>query len=1308
MSTHRLPVTTMALTLWLALMVTPALAHRLEDVSGSTVNTVTPNPVIPGAPFDLCFNVTYDSPDYEYLFRFDVNLPDGWTVNTVMSTPSNVGGSTVEGTEAGNVVYWQSSYDWGAWDIGDFDFCANVTVPDDIGAPWGLDWNMTGEGYGDPPHSTSGAITLKGAPLAPHLALTKSVTPAADAPYQGAVIYTVILRNTGVLSDASVLLTDTLPAAVDFGAWLIDPGASVTSDEITWNGALASGAAITFSFTATHTGGYSDFVANTAEFSGTQQTGSAAAYFTVEPQAGAPVLAPIGSQTLDELSALTFTATATDTTHTVLTYSLEAGSVGSITPAGAFTWAPTEADGPGEYIAAVRVTNGEWDDLEIVNITVIDVNSAPDLAPIGDQVVDEMDTLVFTATATDGDLPVQLLIYTLDTGSVGRITPDGVFDWPTTEADGPGVYTATVRVSDSPASGSGQAMSDTETISITVAEMNTAPRLWPIGARKADKLKQLRFAARVSDDDLPTQPLTFTLDAGSVGSIGTRTGLFTWTPGDAQLPETYTATVRVSDGEFVDAETFTLTVNVDTPGIGQWVLVNNASAGPDGNPPPFNVSNFRIVDPTDNAVYGPFLDGQLGSVGGGRFDVAVTPDGRTALISNFGDSTVYLVNMTNPLSPSVITSVTIPFFAEDMDVSPDGRYALVTDGGFSTRVATIDIPSATLVYTAVLGIPQAQAVAIAPDNTVIVADYWNHAIHTLRLDENGAVTWANTYTYTYPGYAITDTGGLPQPVNIGIAPDGQTVIVCDALTSTVGTYKIVAPGVLSFAGLVTGLHGTNYEFFVKDPATGETAHPGVQSIAFNAAGDKAYAVINNMMTAGTTITNPEINSGDRLGVLNIAGPGQVSLEAGGVVTLPHYTGSQLFGVDTLVVAGDKVFVSYPSLSGAIDLETLQTSLAVVDLTDYSLTTTMVLSGEVSVPAGVAALPLRLDLHLAVSDPAPVAGQIVTYTLSLYNAGPQFTGITLREVLSPEVEFVGPITLFPPTAGVVGSAPPELVTNLALSALQQVTVTFPVRVGNVPPGTLVRNEAEAAGPELATPARTQRTFTVTTAILTTFDLTAAPSVLLANGITTSTLHVVARDQSGSGAPFAGEMVTLSWTLGYDPSPVTVTLDAQGVATATYTAGVTPGVDGLTAVIHNGLQTFTATTSITLTDNPLQGRLSSQAGNVITYTFIVSNASATDDQTNVVISGSIPAGTQLIAVTGGVSVTSGGDYGAGYVTTPAIPALTPGERYTLTWSVRPLSYAGDIVNIAHASSDTAVLRLALTDRVYRVFLILARKA
>ena len=73
------------------------------------------------------------------------------------------------------------------------------------------------------------------------------------------------------------------------------------------------------------------------------------------------------------------------------------------------------------------------------------------LAAIGDKTVDEGALLSFTATATDADLPANTLTFSLDAGAPAGASIDpatGLFTWTPSEAQGPGVYPVTVRVTD--------------------------------------------------------------------------------------------------------------------------------------------------------------------------------------------------------------------------------------------------------------------------------------------------------------------------------------------------------------------------------------------------------------------------------------------------------------------------------------------------------------------------------------------------------------------------------------------------------------------------------------------------------------------------------------------------------------------------------------------------------------------------------------------------------------------------------------------------------------------------------------------
>ncbi len=135
--------------------------------------------------------------------------------------------------------------------------------------------------------ATTWAEAAQCAQSGPMLSLTKSVTPDTNVEYHGVVTYSISLANTGGAEDANVLLTDTLPTEVDFARWIEQPaGAVVSGDEITWSGAVTTGEVISFTFAVTHVGNYGDVVTNTAEFSGTNNSGTAEAVFTVQDLTG--------------------------------------------------------------------------------------------------------------------------------------------------------------------------------------------------------------------------------------------------------------------------------------------------------------------------------------------------------------------------------------------------------------------------------------------------------------------------------------------------------------------------------------------------------------------------------------------------------------------------------------------------------------------------------------------------------------------------------------------------------------------------------------------------------------------------------------------------------------------------------------------------------------------------------------------------------------------------------------------------------------------------------------------------------------
>jgi hypothetical protein len=186
----------------------------------------------------------------------------------------------------------------------------------------------------------------------------------------------------------------------------------------------------------------------------------------------------------------------------------------------------------------VRVTDDgtpALDDFETITITVSEINLAPVLDPLGSQLVVEGSQLAFTATASDADIPTNTLTFSLDPGAptgaaIGPIT--GLFTWTPTEAQGPGVYNITVRVTDNGT----PALNDFETIQITVTEINLPPgAVGDLYSTPEDT--PLAVAApglllNDSDPDLPANPLSAVLDTPpAMGELALAAdGSFVYTP----------------------------------------------------------------------------------------------------------------------------------------------------------------------------------------------------------------------------------------------------------------------------------------------------------------------------------------------------------------------------------------------------------------------------------------------------------------------------------------------------------------------------------------------------------------------------------------------------------------------------------------------------------------------------------------------------------------------------------------------------------------------------------------------------------
>jgi uncharacterized delta-60 repeat protein len=273
---------------------------------------------------------------------------------------------------------------------------------------------------------------------------------------------------------------------------------------------------------------------------------------TNSPPNSVPMLPVQASRTVNELATLTVTNTATDTDipANTLTYQLLAAPTNaSISASGIITWIPIEAQGPSNNVVfTTKVIDDGTPPLSATNtftVTVNEVNSVPMLPVLGSRTVNELATLTVTNTATDTDIPANTLTYQLLAAPTNAsISAGGIITWTPTEAQGPSnnvVFTTKVTDDGAPA------LSATNTFTVTVNEVNSAPALPTISGQTINELTTLTVTNTATDTDLPANTLTYQLLAGPTNASISANGIITWTPTEAQGPSTNTITTVVTD-----------------------------------------------------------------------------------------------------------------------------------------------------------------------------------------------------------------------------------------------------------------------------------------------------------------------------------------------------------------------------------------------------------------------------------------------------------------------------------------------------------------------------------------------------------------------------------------------------------------------------------------------------------------------------------------------------------------------------------------------------------------------------------------
>ncbi len=684
----------------------------------------------------------------------------------------------------------------------DADLPANtLTFSLDAGAPAGATiGGSTGAFTWTPASGQIGAnqltvrVTDNGTPaLSDFETITITVGSAPNqAPVLGAIgnktaaeLATLAFTATATDPDASQIFTFTLGAGAPAGAAI-----NGTSGAFTWTPTEAQGPGafpITVVVTDNGTPPMNDSETITV---------------TVTEVNVAPVLTAIGSKTVNELAALTFTATATDADlpANTLSFSLGAGVPAGATinaGTGAFSWTPTEAQGPGSFPITVVVTdNGTpaLNDSELITVTVTEVNAAPVLGAIGNRTVAELATLAFTATASDADLPANTLTFTLGAGAPAGSAINattGAFSWTPTEAQGPGSFPITVVVTDNGT----PALNDSEAITVTVTEVNAAPVLVGIGDKAGTVGVPVTFTATATDADIPANTLSFSLDAGnpSGSTINATTGAFSWTPA---TNGTFPVTVRVTDN--------------GTPALDDFETISIVvSAAPNQAPVLGAIGNKTIAENNILSFTATATDPDAGQTLTFSLDAGApagaTINGGTGVFSwqtiedQGGQDFPITVRVTDSGTPPLSDSETITITVNEVNVAP----VLATIGNksgttgvpvtFTATATDADLPANALAFSLDAGTPAGATINASTGAFSFTPGSAGSFPVTVRVTDDGTPALSDFESITI------DVGGAPNQAPVLGAIGNKTVNELEALAFTATATDPDAGSILTFS-----------------------------------------------------------------------------------------------------------------------------------------------------------------------------------------------------------------------------------------------------------------------------------------------------------------------------------------------------------------------------------------------------------------------------------------------------------------------------------------------------------------------------
>jgi hypothetical protein len=435
-------------------------------------------------------------------------------------------------------------------------------------------------------------------------AITTVVTDSGSPPYSSTNSFTVVVNdvnvpptlpaqpNVTIAGITTLVVTNTAsdsnipPAILSYGLLAAPTNAVIdTNGIITWTPVVAQ---------VPSSNTFTTVVTNFNPYAPTNQRLTATNTFIVTVNAihNGPSLAGQPNRTVNELSLMTVTNTASDTDVPALALSyqlLNPPANASISGNGIITWTPAEGQGPSTNVITTRVVDNGNPPLSATNsftVVVNDVNVPPVLPTQTNQTIIGLASIVVTNTASDPNIPAATLSYGfLAAPTNAAVDTNGIITWTPVGAQVPSTNVFTTVVTNfNPYALVNQHLTATNSFIVTVAAIHNGPSLPPLTNRTVTALTLLTVTNTAIDSDIPALVLTYELLNPPAGANIDTNGIITWTPAQGQAPGTDTITTIVADSgtpSLSATNSFAVVVNSGTPPSGpsiQSITIDNGIA----------------------------------------------------------------------------------------------------------------------------------------------------------------------------------------------------------------------------------------------------------------------------------------------------------------------------------------------------------------------------------------------------------------------------------------------------------------------------------------------------------------------------------------------------------------------------------------------------------------------------------------------------------------------------------------------------------------------------------------------------------